>query len=499
MDIGRLDQAVVVLYFVATLILAAVLSRRVRSYDEFLVAGRRLSTPLLICTLVSTYYGLGVLLAGSEISYETGIVSFLFDTAPAYVLVLLMALFVAGRVRARVDGRSIPDLIDAHYGRAARVCASLACFVYALPVFSILGMGGLFALLFGLPFEAGMFLGTLITLVYTALGGLMAVAATDALQFVIMAVTLAVAGAIGVHEVGGVERMVEMLPEHFHPAGDRPTATLVIYALTSLSVLVEPAFYQRIFAAASPRAVVRALCLGIGLWIAYDWTITMLGIGARTAVEQGWMTDPQTAGQGADQAVTRFVVQVLPVGLTGLFAAGLAAAAMSTTDSYLLVCSSTLVYDLWQPARRVPMTDAQLVSRTRWMLCVAAAANVGLCLWMANVERLWIFMTAVLVCTCLVPVLAALYLPDLRRQAGAAAAVTGFGLISAYTLWLELFGEWVEAEGGDVWTGSIAGQEISLHQDHGMLYVLPVVVLLFVALQWLPRGHWPARGMAPKV
>ena len=488
MDISALDRGIVVAYFVVTLAIAVVVSRSVRTFDEFVVAGRRLSVPLLVCTLVSTYYGLGVLLAGSEISYESGIVSFVFDTAPAYVVILLMAVLVAGRLRQRTEARSIPDIVGARFGLVARLCSAGACFVYALPAFSILGLGGLFALLFDMPFVTGMLLGTVLTLIYTVLGGLMAVAVTDVLQFLIMAVTLAAAAAIGVPAVGGVEHMAEVLPNHFRPGGDRPAALLVVYGMTSLSVLVEPAFYQRIFAAASARTVVRAMCIGILLWMAYDWTITMLGISARTAVAEGLMAAPESA----DQAVTKFALTMLPAGLTGLFAAGLAAAAMSTMDSYLLVSASTLVYDIWQPLRRRPMSDAQLVLRTRWVLIAAAAANVGLCLWFRNVERLWIFMTAVLVCTCLVPVLAALYLSHVRRVAGAAATCAGFVLVLAYYLWVDLAGEWVESEGGYVWSGELAGAVVTLHQDYGMLYILPIVIVTFTALQWMrPRRPAP--------
>ena len=480
MDIAAIDKGIVILYFAGTLGLAVVVSRRVHTWDEFLVAGRRLSVPLLVCTLVSTYYGLGVLLAGSEISYEAGIVSFVFDTAPAYLLVLVMALFIAGRVRRLVEGRSIPDLVHAHYGLPARLCAAAACFLYALPAFSILGLGGLFALLFGIPFEWAMLLGTILTLVYTVLGGLMAVAATDAIQFLIMAVTLAIAGGLGLWEVGGLTHMVDVLPDHFRPGGERPLALLVVYAMTSLSVLVEPAFYQRIFAAASPRAVVKALCLGIVLWMAYDWTITILGIGARTAVTDGLIAAPSSP----DQAVTQFVIHVLPAGLTGLFCAGLAAAAMSTMDSYLLISASTLVYDMWQPLRRRPMRDHELVRNTRVFLVLAAAANIALCLWFRNVERLWIFMTAVLICTCLIPVMAALFIDGVRRRSGAVATTLGFVLVLAYYLWVDWAGTWVEEEAAYLWQGDLFGMDVSLHQDYGILYILPIVGVVFATFQW---------------
>lgn len=484
MSIGVLDQGIVVAYFVVVLGIGAWLFRRVQSFDDFLLAGRSLSAPLLICTLVSTYYGLGVLLAGSEISYESGVVNFFFDTAPAYLLILLTALFLAPRIRQHAF-RSIPDIVETHYGLCARICAALASFVYALPAFSIMGLAGLFYLLFGLPFTWGLLLGSAIALIYTVLGGLLAVALTDAVQFVLMAVSLSLAAWIGLPLLGGIDELPRLLPTHFEPTGGRPWALLAVYSLTALSILVEPAFYQRIFAATSQRAVVWALGVGVLFWISYDWIITMLGIGAHLAVIQGIMPAPPQL----DQAISYFVFQVLPVGCKGLFAAGLMAAAMSTMDSYLLISSSNLVYDIWRPLFARGMDDQALVRWTRATMLISVTANIGLCLYFRNVERLWIFITAILVCTTLVPVLAAFYWPRVKRRAGRTASLVGLGAVLCYYAWVDLMGAWIEEEAAYIWQGHLLGWELTLNQDYGMLYILPLVLAVFLVAQLLPGGR----------
>jgi Na+/proline symporter len=234
-----------------------------------------------------------------------------------------------------------------------RIFTAAASFIYALPAFSIIGIGGLFHALFGIPFEWGLIFGSIIALCYTLLGGLLAVALTDAVQFLLMASTLAIAAYLGLSQVGGIPEMQRLLPDHFEPTG----GLLFVYGLTSLSVLIEPAFYQRIFAARTHRDVVIALSAGVVIWISYDWVITMLGIGAHAAVEQGLMPAPEHL----DQAVSQFVLHVLPTGLKGLFAAGLMAAAMSTIDSYLLICASNIVYDIYQPLAKNKLNDRSLL------------------------------------------------------------------------------------------------------------------------------------------
>lgn len=478
------DKGIIVAYFAAMVTIGVLLYSRMQSFDDFLVAGRKMTAPLLICTLVSTYYGLGVLLAGSEISYESGVVNWFFDTAPAYVMILITALLLTPKIRGR-DFRSVPDIVHAHFGLSARIVTALASFIYSLPAFSIMGLGGLFVLLFNIPFVWGLIIGSAVALAYTVLGGLMAVALTDAVQFVLMAVTLSVAAGIGVSMVGGVAEMERVLPEHFLPTGGRPMGQLFVYGLTSLSVFIEPAFYQRIMAATSRRAVVVAMMAGLLLWMSYDWVITTLGIAAHTAEIQGIISTPS----GPEQAVTHFVIHVLPVGLTGLFAAGLAAAAMSTLDSYLLISSTNLIYDILNPLRGGKMSDASLLRWTRVTLVVSTAANIGICLLFGNVERLWIFITAILICTALVPVMAAFYWPNVKRRAGQAAALTGFVLVVGYYLLTGLAGDWQEAEYAYVWSGRIFAWDLTLNQDFGILFILPVVIATFIAAQLLPGGR----------
>lgn len=132
MDIGFFDRALVVFYAAAMLGVGFYIRGRVRTFDQFMVADRNLSAPLLVCTLVSTDYGLGVLLAGSEISYESGVVNFFFDTGPAYIAILGAALLLAPRLQGRTF-RSVPDIVGARFGLGAQICAALSSFVYALP------------------------------------------------------------------------------------------------------------------------------------------------------------------------------------------------------------------------------------------------------------------------------------------------------------------------------------------------------------------------------
>jgi Na+/proline symporter len=99
-------------------------------------------------------------------------------------------------------------------------------------------------------------------------------------------------------------------------------------------------------------------------------------------------------------------------------------------------------------------------------------------------------MTApLLICTALVPVMAAFYWPHVKRRAGQAAALTGFFLVVGYYLLTGVAGDWNEAAYAYIWSGRILAWDLTLNQDFGILYILPAVIVVFVAAQLLPGGR----------
>src|SRR5690606_21415942 len=182
---GALDLAVVGAYLLGMLGIGALVSRRIHTFRDFFVAGGRMTAPILVCTLVSTYYGLDVLFGGSEVSYQEGVVAWFAYTRPYYVAILVAALAVAPRLR-RFGFLSLPDALAHFYGNGTRVVGALASFFYALPFLAIMGIGILLDVVLGIPFAWGVTAGAAVALAYTVMGGLLADALTDTVQFVLM-------------------------------------------------------------------------------------------------------------------------------------------------------------------------------------------------------------------------------------------------------------------------------------------------------------------------
>ncbi|MFH1130423.1 MAG: sodium:solute symporter family protein, partial [Pseudomonadota bacterium] len=89
--LSPIDFAVVGLYFGATLLIGVKLQKGNQQVGEFLLAGRNLTLPLYIGSLVATWYG-GILGVG-EIAYRDGLVTWLTQGGFWYVSYLIFAFF----------------------------------------------------------------------------------------------------------------------------------------------------------------------------------------------------------------------------------------------------------------------------------------------------------------------------------------------------------------------------------------------------------------------
>jgi solute:Na+ symporter, SSS family len=486
--LGAVDFGVILVYLAGMLVIGALVATRIRGFQDYFVAGHRMTAPLLVCTLVSTYYGLDVLFGGSEVSYQEGVVAWFAYTRPYYLFIVVAALAVAPRLR-RYPFLSLPDALGHFYGNGTRAVGAVASFFYALPFMAIMGIGVLLDVVLDIPYPVGVMLGAGVALVYTLMGGLMADALTDTVQFVLMCATLGVAAALTLEGMGGADSLRDALPpSFFEPTGTYPPAVLLVFAGSALSVLVEPAFYQRIFAADRYRSVLVALLVGVVLWAAFDWIVTIMGMAAAAS---GLQTDPT-------YALLTITLDVLPTGLKGAFVAGVLATAMSTIDSYLLISGGNLSYDLYRPLRRPDLSDRGLLRLTRWCTAIAAVACVLMALFFRSIVSAWIFMSTLLTATVLVPLLAALYLrrpprPAAGLASGLAGMATAVGFFAAVGIFGSYDAEWETV----IWHVELAGRSVALWQEYALLVALPVSLVAFLAGQRLGRRPTPLAPGAP--
>jgi SSS family solute:Na+ symporter len=393
-----------------------------KDVGEYLVASRAVTLPGFVATLVSTWYG-GILGVG-EYSYRYGVSNWLVFGVPYYLWAAVFAIFIARRAHASAV-YTLPDQLYGAYGNVTGGVGAFLVFLYALPAGYVLMLGTLLTIGLGWPLWLGTTVGTVLSIIYLFRGGLRSVVITERIQFVLMFGGFAVILPFLFARYGGLGFLQANLPpSHWTwTGGNDPQAVFVWYVLAMIT-LVEPAFYQRCYAARSPEVARNGILVSIVFWMLFDFMTTTVGLYARAALPA--LADPVAA-------YPVLAVNVLPSIALGLFMLGMLATVMSTVDSYAFVAAVTLGRDLWW---RVRGGDENVVvpRATRVGLVVTGVLAIAVSLRYRSVIDVWKDFGTVVTPALLVPTLTALF-PRWRMRRGlAAAALIGAALIGAWWL-----------------------------------------------------------------
>jgi len=365
------------LVYLGFLVVVALRGRGQAGAPDYLVAGRRLTLPAFVATLVATWYG-GILGIG-EYTWRHGISNWLVFGVPYYVGALLFSHFFARRVREAAV-YTLPDLLDRHYGRGPALVGALAVFLTSAPSAYVLMLGTLFSSMFALPLLPCIAAAALISVFYLHAAGLRSAVLTDRVYVVLMYLGFAVLLAFLVARFGGPAFLARALPpSHWTWHGGLPPGAIWVWYFIALSALVDPAFWQNASAARDPAVARRGVAIAVGFWMVFDLMTTAAGLYARALLP------------GLERPVFAFpeLAQLaLPPVALGLFYLGLIATVMSTIDSYAFIAAGTLARDVvWR--LRPGLGEERIPALTRVGLWVAAAFAAALAAAEQSVIGLW--------------------------------------------------------------------------------------------------------------
>ena len=301
---------------------------------ELLLMGRRLTLPLFIGTLVATWYGgiFGV----TQIAFEKGLYNFLTQGVFWYIAYLIFAFFIVDRI-ASYKAITLPDLVGKLFGPKSSKLSALFNFFNVLPIAYVISLGLFLKALFGGSMILMMGLGILVVILYSLWGGLRAVVFSDLVQFFVMCLSVALILFFSIGNYGGLDFLLKNLPsDHFSLTGGESFGVTLVWGFIALSTLVDPNFYQRCFAAASPKVAKKGILVSTCVWVLFDLCTTFGAMYARAVMPEA----------DSGQAYIFYALQVLPDGLKGFILAGILATILSTIDSYLFLAGTTVSFDL---------------------------------------------------------------------------------------------------------------------------------------------------------
>jgi Na+/proline symporter len=443
----QLGVAGLVAYLVL-LFTIAVLARHARRSDspsDHFLAARELGVVILFFTLYATAYSGNSLLGYPGEAYRRG---FSWIMATGFMLSIIVAFHalvprlrpIAVREEFVTPGDWVRYRFADERGARALLLAVSVLMVLSLVNFlfaQLKAMGDLAEQVTGglIPYEWGVGVLAATILFYETVGGMRAVAWTDAAQGVLMLIGLAALLSWLLGEAGGIGRLTNQILEVRPSAADVPDSReqanwLSTIVLLGLASVVYPQAIQRIYAARSGRALRRSLALMTFMPLATTLVVTLIGLAAIVRFQglgdvEADRVMPlligQWAGGGSASAAAALVVFL-----------GALAAIMSTADSLLLSLGSIAAEDLLGRSHREADT-------TRLGKRIAAGLMIGVAL-LAMVARdvtLWgvIELKMELLIQCVPVFLIAIHWRGFRAQPALAGLVggTAIALLGVYS------------------------------------------------------------------
>ena len=302
---------------------------------DYMLMGRQLTLPMFIATLAATWYGgiFGV----TQFAFEKGLYAFLIQGIFWYVTYLLFAFLIAPAVR-KFNAMTLPQLVTQMFGIWSGRLSSVFNFFNVLPIAYAISLGLFLQTISGGDFFICTALGLLAIMCYSAVSGFRAVVYSDIAQFIAMYVAVAVVLLFSYLTYGGYDFLRQHLPDtHFTLLSGDPLLPTLVWGFIALSTLVDPNFYQRVFAARSLSVARRGILLTTCIWITFDLCTVLGAMYARAAYPD----------LDAANAYLTYSLAILPAGLKGLILAGICATILSTMDSYLFIASTSVSFDLF--------------------------------------------------------------------------------------------------------------------------------------------------------
>jgi Na+/proline symporter len=343
--------AIILGYLAALTVMNVWKSRRVRSQDDMMLAGRQINVYKLVFTLICTWIGSGTFIAGAEFAAKAGW-SAMWQPAGAWVGIVII-YFLAAKIRT-FGQYTVGDILETRYGPVARVFGALAIIVSFTVIVSYQFKAGgyiLNAISDGaISKDQGLFMSAAFVIMFVFIGGMIAIANTDLPNGIIILSSTIIATPLVMLAAKGWSGIKAVLPpSHFAVVspefGANPGLKIPAIGISTMLLLLGvQSLYQKFYSARNPAEARKAA----GLWVI--GTIVVEGIAVVMAVfasaffwselQAGTMDHAAVIIQAAKRMIW------LPVGVMLLGAA--TAVVISTGMNYLLSPTTTLMRDIYQ-------------------------------------------------------------------------------------------------------------------------------------------------------
>ncbi len=369
-------MAIIIAYFIGMFVLGIIANRKTKNVSDYYVAGRGVGGIFTAFVYMTSLVSAGALVGWTSQAATWGM--YFIYAACAVTLATFLCWWLLGRRVMRISREqgmvTIPDFVEARFeSKAARLIASVVLIVFSIPliVSQFKAAGLLFNMVTGVSYNTAIIVFGIIMFLYVAFGGYFAVIYTDAAQGFLMLFGIMVLLVSAFFAVGGLpgEQYALLNPDG---AGSWPvegSATngvflIAFVLLTFFGGFGAPNYIRGFYAMKNVKAFKRGFTIIISVVVFLEVIIVLLGLYGGVLFPN--LDDP-------DLTVFNMIETLLSPIMAGVVLSALAAAMMSTMDSLLIQCASTVENDILTKTFNMRMSE-----KTRVLVARITVAVIGI-------------------------------------------------------------------------------------------------------------------------
>ena len=381
-----------VIYLGFMIMIGVMYAKKNNSSSDFFLGGRKVGPWMTALSAEASDMSGWLLMGLPGLAYLGGMKEAFWTALGLVIGTYLNWLIVAKPLRkctiAFGDSITIPEFLTNRFKDKSKVLSTVSV-IFIILFFTIYTASGfvacakLFNSVFGLPYHVGLVLGTIVILLYTVLGGYLAVCATDFIQGTLMFVACIVAAAVMVVVLGGPGNAMEnvaafsqraisgefgeAMKEKFLANQNFGIVPIISALAWGLGYFGMPHILVRFMGIRSNKEV------ALSRRIATVWVVIAF-IGTLIVGSLGTVYLPEILSPSAAETVFSATIQkMFPAFIGGIFLCAILAAAMSTADSQLLVASSAFSQDIFKGLIKKDATTKEVLSISRIAVFIIAA------------------------------------------------------------------------------------------------------------------------------
>ena len=394
-----------IVYMAAVIAIGLVFAKRAnKSTENYFLGGRSLGPWVTAMSAEASDMSGWLLMGLPGVAYWCGLADAFWTALGLAAGTYLNWLIVSKRLRRYSikanNSITLPDFFSNRFREKKKVIMTLSALfilifftVYAASCF--VTCGKLFATLFNQPYIPMMILGAVFVLIYTILGGFLAESASDFMQAIVMIVALTVIVGVGIFQAGGIGAIIENaknIPgflDFFGMASPALSEAGEQIVENGAPIFGEPKEYGLLKICSMmawglgyfgmPQVLLRFMAirkekeLKTSRRIAMVWVVISLAVAVFIGImgRQIFPTEHLTSSASESIFIT-LSTSFLPPIIAGFVMAGILAATISSSDSYLLIAASAVAKNIYQGMFKKNATDKQVMNASRITLLVIA-------------------------------------------------------------------------------------------------------------------------------